>query len=216
MITKVFVIVTLISGVASNLLGQPASMAELNSRHFMVMGVTLGVSTFHDVELVFGARQQKRQCGNDTADDEGICFVSKRDGTRVVFKASLSSFDGELDGIEVGNRVAPGSCYNACMRTAFPRQPVTAGGLRLGLTQVQVLALLGRPNTSDVNTFYYTRTHQQLMTQADIQKWLQSENPPTEERISKGNLKLEIVDSIQVFFNNSHRVVGFFVGHSRY
>jgi hypothetical protein len=207
-----------ISCLAGDLLGQsiPSAAAPIDPRHFTVMGITLGVSTFADVEKAFGVKQERRRCGSDALEDEGMCFVSRRNGVRVVFKSSFASFGGDLDGIVIGNRTEMGPCYNDCARVNLPGRPETVGGLRLGMAQKQVVALLGRPSSSEANIFYYGRTYEQPMTKNDLAKWLASENPPTKERIAKGDFKFEVVDDIQVFFDGSRTVIGFFVGHSRH
>ena len=120
----------------------------IDPRHYEVLGLTFFKDEMKDVDDKLGPAVETRPPGSDFPER---CYASAgKDGTLLV----LENWVGTL----VGFRIYHGSQADneKCTRTpAVSAQIATVGGLRLGLTETDVLKLLGTPTKTTSDSFTY-------------------------------------------------------------
>jgi hypothetical protein len=163
-----------------------------------LMGFTLERSTLADVQGKLGATTSGR-CSSEEEASKMICYVSSAsDKTRVVFESGFSGGWSVLDGFRVVSGSLTPDCRLQCLRTsAFDNNIKTSGGLRLGLTRQQLIALLGAPTKENRNRLTFERQWKRPMTKAEIDKETQTFKTPVTEPY------FDVLDSIEVTFTGA-------------
>lgn len=173
------------------------------ARHLTMMGFTLEKSTLEDVQAVLG-KSAATKCPPEESGSMDICYVAAgRDKIRVVFEAGFSGSWKELDGFKViaGSLDLP--CYRQCpIADQVSSDVQTAGGLKLGLTRKQLVALLGPPKEAHGNQLTFLRLSRRPMTNG----------PKQSLRPAAGDAYWDVQDTIDVTLLGS-RVVQFEVHH---
>jgi len=163
-----------------------------------LMGFSLERSTLTDVQGKLGATTP----GSCSAEEEAskvICYVSSGpDKTRVVFESGFSGGWSVLDGFRVVSGSLTPNCRLQCLRTsAFDNGIKTSGGLRLGLTRQQSVALLGPPKKETRNRLTFERQWKRPMTKAEIDKETQTFKTLVTEPY------FDVLDNIEVTFTGA-------------
>jgi len=124
------------------------SAKQIDPRHYEILGLTLFKDEMKDVDRKLGSAVEFRPPGSDFAER---CYASTgRDGTLLV----LQNWAGTLVGFRIYHDSPTDN--EKCIRTsAVSAQIATAGGLRLGLTEADVLKLLGKPTKTTSDSFTY-------------------------------------------------------------
>jgi hypothetical protein len=137
--------------------------------HLKMMGFTLGKSTVADVQASLG-KSVPRKCSREEEASKEVCYVSTgKDQTKVVFEAGFSGGWKELDGYKVIAGTSERRCYRQCPRASQVTSDVqTEGGLKLGLTREQLIALLGAPKQARGNKLRFQWQSRQAMTAEQI------------------------------------------------
>lgn len=140
------------------------------SPYLSILGFTLEKSTFSEIRDKLGPASAG-QCTYDVEPVRYIGYVSHGpDGTKILFESSKFDPPFLLSGFRVigGNRpIAP--CHVECRPTAaFGRDVETPGGLRLGLTKTELIALLGSPAEVRGNRLTFEWWSKSAMTKAEI------------------------------------------------
>jgi len=163
-----------------------------------LMGFSLERSTLTDVQGKLGATTP----GGCSAEEEAskvICYVSSGpDKTRVVFESGFSGGWSVLDGFRVVSGSLTPNCQLQCLRTsAFDKGIKTSGGLGLGLTRQQLIALLGLPTKETRNRLTFERQWKRPMTKAEIDKERQTFKTLVTEPY------FDVLDNIEVTFTGA-------------
>ena len=174
--------------------------------HLDILGFTLGKSTLADVEAKLG-KSAARKCSREEEASKEVCYLAGKDQTRVVFEAGFSGGWKELDGYKVIAGSLQRPCYRQCPRASQVTSDVqTEGGLKLGLTREQLIALLGPPKQTRGNKLSFQWQSRQAMTK---------EQQEAESKTFKSPVKdayYDVQDTIEVTLADS-KVVEFAVHH---
>jgi hypothetical protein len=175
--------------------------------HLKMMGFTLGKSTLADVQMALG-KSAARKCLRDEEASKEVCYVSAgKDQTKVVFEAGFSGGWKELDGYKVIAAGVERRCYRQCPRASHITSAVqTDGGLKLGLTRGQLIALLGPPTQTRGNKLSFQRESRQAMTKEQIE----AKSKTFKSRVT--DAYYDVQDTIEVTLVDS-KVVEFGVHH---
>jgi len=166
-----------------------------------MLDFTLGPkSTLSDVETKLG-KSAVRRCG---IEEEEVCYLAGTGQTRVVFEAGPGT-------CLVGFRVIAGSlrppCYRGCPRASQVTGDVqTEGGLKLGLTREQLIALLGPPKEIRGDKLSFEWESRQAMTKEEEERESKTFNSPVTDAY------WDVQDTIEVTLADS-KVVEFEVDH---
>jgi hypothetical protein len=135
-----------------------------------LLGFKLEKSTLADVEDKLGPSTEG-SCSKEVEASKVVCYVSKDPSkVRVFFESGPSGGWSRLDGFKVVSESVP-SCDLKCDSTnAFGADIRTNNGLRLGLTKVELVALLGPPAKVNVGRMTFERWSKRPMAEADIKK----------------------------------------------
>lgn len=181
--------------------GQAKSQEIAVSRHFTLLGLTLGRNTFADVQSKLG-EAKRRRCSGDEHEIDQVCYLSSDKRSIIVF---LSGFPGgwsNLDGFKIMASDSAEPCYRQCPRASLNSESIkTAGGLKLGLNPGQVRDLLGRSRRIEGNTLIFQWEYKQPWTQEDFDK---------DKRIPKtavADAFWDVVNTISVKFKGSKVVL---------
>lgn len=175
--------------------------------HLEFLGFTLGKTTLADVQAKYGKSIAKK-CSREEEAGKEMCYISAgKDQTRVVFEAGFSGGWKELDGYKViaGNLVRP--CYRQCPKASQMTSDVqTEGGLKLGLTREQLVALLGPPKQTRGNKLSFEWQSRQAMTKEQREAESKTFKSPVTDAY------YDVQDTIEVTLADS-KVVEFAVHH---
>jgi hypothetical protein len=181
----------------------PAAKREI-SRNLSIVGVTLGKTSLAEVQQRFGA-SQLRSCSSEEEASQEICYRAPRGTTTVVFEAGFSGGWKIIDAYQIIGTADSSSCYSACpMSSGVPETISTSGMLRLGLSRIEVLNLLGTPESATVDRLEFSREWRQPMTAAEVAKG--GGNP------NKKDNHWDVVDTVSVRLVN-RRVAAIRVSH---
>jgi hypothetical protein len=159
--------------------GQPSSKAEVSS-HLSLLGFRLGKSTFANVQDKLGAAKIG-QCSHEVEPISYIGYVSQRpDETRILFESNRSDPPFEVSGFRVvaGNRSTSPCQIQYKGSAAFGSSVQTGGGLKLGLTKTELVALLGSPSKVSENQLTFEWWSKRPMTKAEIDQETQTFKAP--------------------------------------
>jgi hypothetical protein len=176
---------------------RPARTPDLTPQ-MSLMGFALGRSTLTDIQGKLGATTAGG-CSTEEEASKMICYVSSGpDKTRVIFESGFSGGWSVLDGLRVVSGSLTPDCRLQCLRTsAFDNGIKTSGGLRLGLTRQQLIALLGPPTKETRNRLTFKRQWKRPMTKAEIDKETQTFKTPVTEPY------FDVLDNIEVTFTGA-------------
>jgi len=177
-------------------------------RHRTVLGFTLGRSTFVEIRAKLG-ESRIRRCSSEEEAREEICYESVLpDRTKVVFEAGFSGGWNEIDGYRVTSGRLALPCYADCTSTSLVSRNVqTAGGLRLGLTESKVIALLGAPRRRRGEKLLFEWRTKEAVANKGNKTATRPATPSQTERY------WDVLDTIEVRLSQS-RVVEFDVRHT--
>jgi hypothetical protein len=175
------------------------------SSHLVLMGLKLGRNTLVDVQRKLG-KSPVGHCSQEEGASNEICYASSGpDKTKVFFESGFSGGWSHLDAFKVVSGSHDPGCSLQCQASSGITSDVhTDGGLKLGLTQAELIALLGSPLRADGNNITFQWESRKPMTKAEIQK---SEQHPVQYPY------WNIVDTIEVIVADS-KVIQFEVSHS--
>ena len=176
---------------------RPTKRPDVTS-HLSLMGFTLERSTLADVQNKLGATASG-SCSTGEEASKMICYVSSApDKTRVVFESGFSGGWSTLDGFKVVSVTLAEDCRFQCLRTpAFENGIKTNGGLRLGLTRQELLALLGPPTKVNGSRLTFEWQSQRPMTREEIDQETRTFNAPVT------NPYFDVLDTVDVRLTNS-------------
>jgi hypothetical protein len=188
--------------------GQLPSSRPAISPNLTLMGFTLEQSTLADVENKLGA-SSPGSCAKGTEAGKIICYVSTRDnGTRIYFESGFSGAWTRLDGFTVVLGDAARTCRLQCRATAaFGNAVQTSGGLKLGLTQKELEALLGPPTKVDGDRLTFEWQSRRPMTKREVDKAGHTFKDPAT------TVYWDVLDTIDVVIRGS-RVTQFEIHHT--
>jgi hypothetical protein len=140
------------------------------SRDLSLLGLTLEKNTFTDVQDKLGAAKVG-QCSHEVEPISYIGYVSlTSDKIKVLFESNRFDPPFELSGFRVvaGNRSTSPCQIQFKPTAAFDSGLQTGGGLKLGLTKAELLALLGSPRKVSGNRITFEWWSKRPMTKAEI------------------------------------------------
>jgi hypothetical protein len=161
-------LVFLLAGVAVAR-GQRSSKPDVSTQSSL-LGFTLEKSTFTDVQDKLGAAKIG-QCSHEVEPISYIGYVSvTSDKNKVLFESNRFDPPFELSGFRVvaGSRSTAPCQIQYKPSAAFDGDVETAGGLKLGLTKAELLALLGSPSKVSGNRITFKWWWKRPMTKAEI------------------------------------------------
>jgi hypothetical protein len=174
--------------------------------HREMLGFTLGKSTLADVESKLG-KSAARKCSREEEASKEVCYLAGEGKTIVVFEAGFSGGWKELDGYKVIEGSLQRPCYRQCPRAAQVIGDVqTEGGLKLGLTREQLIALLGPPKRTRGNKLSFVWQSRQAMTKEQQEAASRTFKSPVTDP------NYDVQDAIEVMLADS-RVIEFEVQH---
>lgn len=174
--------------------------------HLEMLGFRLGKSTLADVESKLG-KSVARKCSREEEASNEVCYRTGKDQTRVVFEAGFSGGWKELDGFKVIAGGLQRPCYRQCPSASQVTGEVqTEGGLKLGLTREQLIAILGPPKRTRGNRLSFRWQSRQPMTQEEKEAESKTFKSPVTDAY------YDVQDSIEVTLGDS-KVVEFAVHH---
>lgn len=174
--------------------------------HLEMLGFTLGKSTLADVESKLG-KSAARKCSREEEASKEVCYLAGEGQTSVVFEAGFSGGWKELDGYKVIASSLPRPCYRQCPRASQVTGEVqTEGGLKLGLTREQLIALLGPPKRTQGNKLKFEWQSRQEMTKEQQKAESKTFKSPVTDAY------YDVQDTIEVTLADS-KVVEFVVHH---
>jgi hypothetical protein len=183
--------------VFSGVTGCSASYAEkfdpATGRQFL--GLTLQLDSLADVQKKFGQTSTIRCSSADSSPYE-VCYRIVDSGVRIVF---LSTFPAESlsDKLLVGYKILPvdtgAGCYKQCPLATVSRADLQVGGIRIGMSQQEVLGLLGEPKRISGNqyTFWWLESRSHTPRELSL---LSSKG------IHPGTVKFDFLDTIRITF----------------
>lgn len=119
-----------------------------------VMGFTMGDKTFDDAKNILGDAQ-RWHTGDAAASEEKICYFAKKGSENVTFVLAQNS---EMGSAIDDMRLIGGSVLfqNQCKELkAAPSAFRTASGIRIGMTEKELRAILGKPSGSKDGMLVY-------------------------------------------------------------
>lgn len=132
--------------------------------HLKILGFTLGKSTLADVQAKLG-KSSARRCSPKEEASKELCYQVDNGQTTLVFEAGFSGGWKVLDGYKVIAGSSRLSCYRQCPKASQVTNDVeTEGGLKLGLTREELLALIGHPEEIRGNKLTFEWQSRQAMT----------------------------------------------------
>jgi hypothetical protein len=141
-------------------------------RYLSLLGLRLGTNTIADVQVKLGKTLVGR-CPDEEGGNNDVCYVSAGpDKTTVVFESgSVEGWTARLDGFRVISGSRSLNCKLQCLASkAFGNSIATDGGLKLGLSQTEVLSLLGTPvKQTDVELSFEWQSKKR-MTREEVEK----------------------------------------------
>jgi hypothetical protein len=177
--------------------------------HLTLLGFTLGKNTFTNVQSRFGGATNGH-CSDEAEPIAHICYVSKGpDKTKILFESNRFDPPFELSGFRVvAARRSISPCQLQCEPTAALGEGLqTSGGLKLGLTQKELIALLGPPSKSKGNRLTFEWLSKRPMTKTEIDQETKTFKAPVT------NPYWDVQDIIEVVLSKSS-VVEFEVHHT--
>jgi hypothetical protein len=177
-----------------------------SARNLRILGFTLGKDTLADVEAKLG-KSTARRCSSEEEASKELCYLTRKGQTRVVFESGSSGGWKVLDGYKVIAGNLHRSCYSQCPRASQVNNGVqTGGGLRLGLTRKQLIALLGPPGEIRGNKLIFEWESRRAMTKAEEEAESKTFNEPITDAY------WDVQDTIEVTLADS-KAVEFAVDH---
>jgi hypothetical protein len=187
--------------------GQTSSKSEA-SPHLSLIGFSLEKNTLTDVQEKLGI-STAGACSDEAGASKMICYVSEGpEKTKILFEAGFSGGWSRLDGFKVVSGSLAQACHLQCKATTAFRDDIqTSGGLKLGLTRGELIALLGPPSKATGTRLTFEWWSKRPMTKAEIDKQAQTFKAPVTSPY------WDVHDIIEVTLSNS-KVAEFEVHHT--
>jgi hypothetical protein len=165
--SRLFVISAVLLTVAQ-VHGQKSPTPDV-SRDLSLLGFTLEKNTLADVESKLGP-STPGACSEEVEASKIICYVSAGPiKTRIFFESGSSGGWSRLDGFRVVSENVTPACRLQCKSTnVFSGDVQTNGGLKLGLTKAELVALLGAPSKVSGDRLTFEWWSKKPMTKAEI------------------------------------------------
>ena len=178
------------------------------SSHLTLMGFTLEKNTLTDVQNKLGT-SNTGGCSEDVEASKMICYVSEGPGkTRVFFESGSAGGWSRLDGFKVVSGDFALTCRLTCKATTtFAGDVQTDGGLKLGLNQRELVALLGPPSKVKGDRLIFQWQSERSMTKAEVDKATKTSKTPI------ASPHWDVQDTIDVLLSES-KVVEFEIHHT--
>jgi hypothetical protein len=180
--------------------GQEGTARQISTRNFEIAGVTLGVTTNHDLERTLGPAP-----AIDTTDHEGArrCYFSASgDGTVL----EIESWVGTAIEFRLDSR--PDARESRCAKSlVVSRKLATGSGLKLGLLRKQVMAILGHPTAAKGAHLVYEQSFDRPLAPQEEKMRLKESGPPWDVKSA------HVMDRIEVAFSEA-KVVSIHVLHN--
>ena len=165
--------------------GDDGMASQISAKNFEIAGITLGLSTDHDVEQILGAAPAV-----DTPDHEGArrCYLSASgDGTVL----EIESWVGTVIQFRLGSR--PNATEVRCARSSLVSRKIATGkGLKLGLLRKQVISILGTPKAVRGPRLEYEQSLDRPLTAREKLR-LKGSRPPWDVKSVHVMNRIEIV-----------------------
>lgn len=173
-----------------------------------LLGFTLERNTLADVESKLGP-STPGACSPEVEASKMICYVSASPSKiRIFFESGFSGGWSRLDGFRVVSESWTPACGLQCKSTnAFSGDVQTSGGLKLGLTKTELVALLGAPNKVSGNRLTFEWWSKRPMTKAETDQETQAFKTPVTSPY------WDVHDTIEVTLSDS-KVAEFEVHHT--
>lgn len=148
--------------------GHPFAKPDV-SPHLTLMGFTLEKNTLSDVQNKLGI-STAGACSEDVEASKMTCYVSAGpDRTEILFESGFAGGWSRLDGFKVVSGNFSSKCHLQCKVTdAVGKGVQTSGGLKLGMTEKELVALLGRPIRFRGNQIKFEWWSKRPMTKVEI------------------------------------------------
>jgi hypothetical protein len=159
--------------------GQRPSKPGVSS-HLRLLGFRVEKSTFADVQDKLGAAKIG-QCSREVEPTSYIGYVSRSpDETKILFESNRFDPPFELSGFRVVAGSRPTSPCQVQYKTSadFGSGARTGGGLKLGLTKTELVALLGSPSKVSGNRLTFEWWSKRPMTKEEIDQETQTFKAP--------------------------------------
>ena len=153
------------------------------SSQLSLLDFRLEKSTFADVQAKLGAAKIG-QCSHEVEPIGYIGYIGyvsqTTDKTKVLFESNRFDPPFELSGFRVvaGNRSTSPCQIQYKTSAAFGSAVQTSGGLKLGLTRAELVALLGSPSKVSGNRLTFEWWSKRQMTKAEIDRETQTFKAP--------------------------------------
>jgi hypothetical protein len=183
--------------------GQRSSQPNVSS-HLSLLGFRLEKSTVADVQDKLGTAKIGH-CSHGVEPISYIGYVSQSpDKTKILFESNRFDPPFELSGFRVvaGNRSTSPCQIEYRTNATFGSDVRTGGGLKLGLTKAELLALLGSPSKVSGNRLTFESWSKRPMTKAEIDQ----ETQTFKSRVTSPDW--DVHDLIKVVLNDT-KVVDF-------
>ena len=147
-----------------------ARAGNLSPKNFEVLGVSLPESTVSEVERILGRAPSKQ---GDNVEETYSCYISPgNDRTVLEFEYWFENV------VEFRLFTRNPQTVNQCVKSKLISAGLaTASGLRLGLTEVEVVKILGPPLKKQSNSFTYEVSYNRPLTSKEIRRFKDANQP---------------------------------------
>jgi hypothetical protein len=135
-----------------------------------ILGFRLFKNNFRDVRSKLGPAALSHPIdGSGHESPHQICYVAENgDGTDLVLEAGWATNWTALSGFTLTSGRGPKSKAQCKKSSSVYKDISTPNGLRLGLTKVQLISILGKPTRVSGETFYYDLCSRRRMSKKEL------------------------------------------------
>jgi hypothetical protein len=177
------------------------------SANLTLMDFTLGKNTLADVQSKLGP-STAGACSHEVEASKMICYISQGPNkAKIFFESGFAGGWSRLDGFKVVSGNLGSTCRLQCATMIAAEDSVqTGGGLKLGMSKRELVALLGPPSKVGRNRLTFEWRSKKEMTKIEADK------EPHVAQDTGRNPYWDIQDTIDVTLVGS-QVAGFTVHH---
>lgn len=141
---------------------------EVADEDLKILGLTVGHSTFKDVQRKLGPAKTER-VSREEESDVSMCYVSPSDGTVLVFYTGVMGGGEDITWFAIWAPEAAFPHRSECSSSKrVSRVLTTASGIRLGLTRSELQTIAGTPTQTKPTLDKYDFLCRRKMTQDEI------------------------------------------------